>query len=213
LTLATALGPSLIRLLGALCRYRVVGIEKIEQAEKEGKGVIIALWHGRMLLPVYHLRNRGITALVSLHMDGELIARIVQRLGYLPRRGSPKEGGREGFMTMLKDLKEGRTVAIFPDGPTGPRHTVRDGVLHLARLSGAPVVPISFSANPTWKAKSWDAFAVMKPFSKGIFLVGEPFIVPRKIAQEDIERERNRIRDALIAVEEKADAMLNLTQK
>jgi len=177
-------------------------------AGKAGKGVIIALWHGRMLLPVYHLRNRGITALVSLHLDGELIARIVQRLGYTPRRGSPKEGGREGFMAMLRDLKEGRTVAIFPDGPTGPRHSVRDGVLHLARLSGAPIVPISFSANPAWKASSWDKFNVMKPFSRGVITVGEPFTIPRNVAQEAIESERNRIKAALTMVEREADELM-----
>jgi len=199
--------------MGGLCRYQVVGDEHIQQATTEGKGIIIALWHGRMLLPVYHLRNRGITALVSLHMDGELIARIVERLGYLPRRGSPKEGGREGFMAMLRDLKEGRTVAIFPDGPTGPRHSVRDGVLHLARLSGAPIVPISFSANPAWKARSWDQFTVMKPFSTGVITIGEPFIVPRKLTQEDLETEREIIKSALTKVEQQADDLMGFTEE
>jgi len=210
---AAALGPSLIRLLGALCRYRVVGEDRLEAAQALGKGTIIALWHGRMLLPVFHLRRRGICALVSLHRDGELIARIVQRLGYVTRRGSPKEGGREGFLAMLHDLRAGSIVAIFPDGPTGPRHSVRDGVVHLARLSGAPVVPISFSSNPSWRAGSWDRFMIMKPFSRGVLLFGEPFVIERHSDRAQLERQRDLIREKLLEVEREADRMAGLEQE
>ncbi len=201
------IGPLIIRLLGALCRYEVKGIENLTKSENAGNGVIIALWHGRMLLPVYHLRNRQISALVSLHNDGEMIARVIKKLGYITRRGSPKEGGLEGFKEILGDLKRGMTVAIMPDGPTGPRHSVRDGVIHLARLSGAPIVPISFSARPRWVARSWDKFNVMKPFSRGIIIIGNPIIVSRQISGiEGLMATRDEIRRILVEVEEQADA-------
>jgi len=189
-----------------LCRYEVVGFENLLEAEKAGKGAIIALWHGRMLLPVYHLRNRNISALISLHNDGEMIAQIVLKLGYVTRRGSPKEGGMEGFKQLLHDLKNGRTVAIMPDGPTGPRYSVRDGVIHLARLSGAPIIPVSHSSKPRWVAHSWDRFNVMKPFSKGLVVIGKPFTVPRSLSGlEGIEQARQSIRESLLAVELTAD--------
>jgi lysophospholipid acyltransferase (LPLAT)-like uncharacterized protein len=199
------IGPHIIRILGLLCRYRIDGIERLEAIEAEGNGVIIALWHGRMLLPVYHLRDRSICALVSLHRDGEMITRIVQKLGYIVRRGSPKVGGREGFTAMLRDLKAGRTVAIFPDGPTGPRHSLRDGILHLARLSGSPIIPITYSARPAWRAHSWDRFMIMKPFAKGLFLLGEPFTIPRRLDEKEAGSQREIIRAALIGVEIEAD--------
>jgi len=207
--LAGFFGPLLIRLLGVLCRYKVEGEERLFTASNEGKGVILAFWHGRMLLPIYHFRGRGISALVSFHRDGEFIAHINSKLGYIIRRGSPRKGGREGFFAMSKDLRAGMTIAIFCDGPTGPRHHLHDGVLQLARLSGAPIIPVSYSASPSWQAKSWDRFMILKPFSRGIIRLGEPIYIPRRIgSEEEIERFRRSIRKALIDNEKDVDNLM-----
>ncbi len=204
------LGPLLIRLLGVLCRYKVEGEERLFTASREGKGVILAHWHGRMLLPIYHFRGRGISSLVSFHRDGEFITRIVMKLGYIIRRGSPRKGGREGFFAMSKDLKAGMTIAIFCDGPTGPRHHLRDGVLQLARISGAPIIPVSHSVSPSWQAKSWDRFMIPKPFSRGIIRLGEPIYIARRIgSEEEIERFRQSIREALIDIEKDVDTIMD----
>ena len=210
-SISALLGPWLIRALGALCRYDIIGEEHIKTAKSAGRGIILALWHGRMLLPIYHFRRQGVVSLVSYHRDGEFIARIVERLGYLIRRGSPREGGREGFHAMLRDLKDKRIVAIFPDGPTGPRYSVHDGILHLARLSGAPILPMSFAAKSCWRLGSWDRFMIMKPFSKGVVVFGEPMTVPRRMSTEgEIDEYRNRIRDILIEVESEADRRMGI---
>jgi lysophospholipid acyltransferase (LPLAT)-like uncharacterized protein len=207
--LAENLGPLVINALGRLCHYQVIGFEHYENAVRDGRGVILALWHGRMLLPVYHLRGRGIYPLVSLHRDGELIARVVRKLGYDARRGSPREGGLEGFRALLTDLKRGSTIAIMPDGPTGPRHSIHDGVIHLARLSGAPIIPLTHSSNPRWIAKSWDKFNVNKPFSKGVVVFGEPLTISRQSESgKDLTENRDRVRGALIEVEVRADRMM-----
>jgi len=212
-TLAGLLGPWLIRLLGVLCRYKVVGGERLYKSLEDGRSAIIALWHGRMLLPVYHFRNQNISSLVSLHRDGELITRVTTKLGYVIRRGSPREGGREGFLAMSRDLKSGRTVSIFPDGPTGPRHKLRDGVLHLARISGAPIFPISFSVSSYWRVGSWDRFMIMKPFSRGVIYIGEPVVVPRRIASDgELAEHRRKIRQALIDAELEADRLMGVEE-
>ena len=208
------LGPWLIRLLGILCRYRVEGGERLDNAIKSGQGLIIAAWHGRMLLPIYHLRNRDITSLVSFHRDGELITRVVTRLGYVIRRGSPRKGGREGFLTMSRDIREGRAVSIFPDGPTGPRYNLRDGVIHLSRMTGAPIFPLTYSARPCWRVKSWDRFMIMKPFSRGIILVGDPIAVPREVkSDEEFDRYRDLVIDAMISLEREADRRMGVKEE
>lgn len=116
----------------------------------------------------------------------------------------------EGFKQLLSDLKRGKTIAIMPDGPTGPRHSVRDGVIHLARLSGAPIVPVSSSATPCWIAGSWDKFNVMKPFSKGVVIFGEPFSIPRNLSDErGLESVREIVKTALIEVENEADSYMH----
>lgn len=208
--IAEHLGPVFIRFLGRFCRYETIGEQNLWNAHEAGNGAILALWHGRMLLPVYHFRRRGIVALVSLHRDGEFITRIVQRLGYIVRRGSPKEGGLEGFKAMLRDLRDGKIVAIFPDGPTGPRHSLHDGVLHLARMSGAPIVPMSFCAIPHWRVRSWDRFMIMKPLSKAKLMLHEPFLIPKKLSRTEVEEHRNLIISRLISVENDADDTMGL---
>jgi len=211
LFIAEMLGPIFIWLLGVLCLYEEEGSENFADAENAGKGVILTIWHGRMLLPIFHMRKRGVVSLVSLHMDGEIITRIVTRLGYVIRRGSPREGSREGFKAILQDLKEGKTVSMFPDGPTGPRHFVHDGVIHLARLTGAPIVPLLFSANRSWRARSWDKFMIMKPFSKAVLCFGEPFFIPRRLTEtESLDGYREKIKQKLIALEDKLDLRMNV---
>ncbi|MCF7810136.1 lysophospholipid acyltransferase family protein [bacterium] len=211
LKLSSLLGPLVIRFFGLSCRFKVEGEDKIFQASEEGKPVILAFWHGRMLLPIYHFRNRGISSLVSYHIDGEAITRTVQRLGYVIRRGSPKLGGREGFFSMLRDLKNGKIVSVFPDGPKGPRHKLKDGVLQLARLSGAVVFPISYSAEKHWLAGSWDRFMILKPLSRALIIVGDPLTVPRKITDDEVEDYRIKIENALTEVESEVDYRMGVT--
>ncbi|MFN3822022.1 MAG: lysophospholipid acyltransferase family protein, partial [bacterium] len=79
------------------------------------------------------------------------------------------------------DLRAGRIVAIFPDGPTGPRHQLKEGVIQLAKRSGAPILPISYSARPAKIFNSWDQFMVMLPFSRGVLIIGEPITIPHKV--------------------------------
>jgi len=211
LKLARMLGPAIILTLGKLCRYKVVNRQYFDQAEAEGKGVIVVLWHGRMLLPIYHHRNSGIASLVSLHKDGEFITQIVQRLGYIIHRGSPKEGGREGFNAMLKELKNRNTLAMFPDGPTGPRHSIHDGIMHLARLTSAPLIPVLFSAKPNWRAHSWDKFMIMLPFSRAIVQYGEPIYLPRRMAgEEELSKWRDLVRDKMVALEQELDNQMGV---
>lgn len=211
ITFAGLIFPQLIRVFGFFCRYRIEGEEKFTEAHAEGKPVILAFWHGRMLLPIYHFRGRGYSSLVSLHRDGEMITRAATRLGHVIRRGSTREGGREGFMAMRRDLKNGLIVSVFPDGPTGPRHQLKDGVLQLARISGALIFPISSSVKPSWRARSWDRFMIIKPFSRGLILVGEPVNVPRQLkSRDEMDRYRTLIEQALNDVEREADRRMGV---
>jgi hypothetical protein len=211
LNLSSLLGPPIIRLFGWSCRYYIEGEGKITQACEQGKPVILAFWHGRMLLPIYHFRNRGISSLASYNIDGEAIARVALKLGYVVRRGSPRKGGREGFFAMLKDLRNGLIVSVFPDGPTGPRHKVKDGVLQLARLSGALVFPISYSAEKHWLARSWDRFMIMKPHSRALIIVGDPLTIPRKLTDDEVEEYRKKIENALTSIENEVDHRMGVT--
>lgn len=204
--LATKFGWLFILLMGKLTRIRVIGYSRWKKVTESGRGVLVTIWHGRILLPIYMHRNMGITPMVSLHDDGEMISQTVYRLGYLPIRGSSSKGGKKAFQEMLRTLKRGKICTIMPDGPRGPRHSLKHGTIHLASRSGAYILPLTFSSRPLIQARSWDRFVIWKPFAKSVMLYGEPITVPRNLSEEEVEKYRLYVQEQMIRLEEKADA-------
>ena len=139
---------------------------------------IVAFWHGRMLLLPFALKDYApkVHILVSRHRDGELVAGIVERLGFSTIRGSTGKGkgGDRAFAQMLNVLKRGDVVAITPDGPRGPAEVAKPGVAKLSMLSGAPIYPLTFSASKGTKLSSWDGFLLPYPFSRCKVVLGKP---------------------------------------
>ena len=76
-------------------------------------------------------------------------------------------------------LRRGHDVAITPDGSRGALYEIKPGMILLAQLTGAPVLPISFEFSRAWRLRTWDRFAVPKPFSRVTLRVGECLDVPR----------------------------------
>ncbi|MBC7187724.1 MAG: lysophospholipid acyltransferase family protein [Calditrichaeota bacterium] len=203
--LACKLGWLLILAMGHLTRVRAVGRQNWERALSSGRGVLVMVWHGRILLPIYLHRRQGIIPMVSLHEDGEMIARTVERLGYRTIRGSSTRGGREAFHQMLAALSEGAICAIMPDGPRGPRHHLKPGAIRLAHRSGAYLLPVTFSCDRPIFARSWDKFMLWRPFARSVIFYGEPFAVPAHLSEPELEELRQKVEQQMIAFERQAD--------
>lgn len=154
---------------------------------------IVAFWHGRMFLLPFALKNYAhkVAILISRHRDGELIAGIVEKMGFKTVRGSTGKGkgGERAFKEMLRLIEEGYTVAITPDGPRGPREVVKPGIAKLAMKTGAPVYPLTFSADWKFNLNSWDRFLIPYPFSKCRVVLGEPIKPENFKSEEDLRRE------------------------
>ncbi len=188
-SLVEALGPPLIRLLGSTWRFRMLpeGVE--EQQKRKGQLSIFAFWHAGMLVPAYSERFKKIAIIVSKHQDGEFIARVVKRLGFVPVRGSSTRGGRAAMMRTLKVAAKGHNIAFTPDGPRGPRHQVQRGVIFAASRSGLPLVACAVASWPHWRLRSWDRFTIPKPFAKTIILEGAPLHLPPDLDGEALDAE------------------------
>jgi lysophospholipid acyltransferase (LPLAT)-like uncharacterized protein len=104
-------------------------------------------------------------ALISRHSDGEVIARIVEGLGYHTVRGSTTRGGVRALLETAQFLEQGVTLAFTPDGPRGPRHVFAPGALIVAQRTGRPIVAIGVTASRAWRLRSWDRHLVPKPFA------------------------------------------------
>lgn len=203
-------GPLLTRVvppLGSLALRLLARTLRIRREEQTaaplwtaGTPAIYVAWHSRLLLLPYIYRNRGLRVLISRSEDGEMIARMVRRFGFVPVRGSSSRGGAEGLRGLVQALRAGHSVVVVPDGPRGPSETVKPGVVALARLAGAPVVPLALGAWPAWRTRSWDGFRVPKPFARCVVRFGEAVRVPRESDAAGDESARKEIEAALRAV-------------
>jgi lysophospholipid acyltransferase (LPLAT)-like uncharacterized protein len=153
-----------------------------------------------MLPLIWTHRGRGAAVLVSRHRDGELITRVIERMGFATARGSSTRGGEEGVMDMLRLAKEGRLLAITPDGPRGPAQRLKPGLVYLASRTGLPVVPVASAARRSFRLKSWDRFRIPRPFTRVVVAYGEPIAVPPGVEGAALESWRERVQAALDAV-------------
>lgn len=140
-------GASLIRLLGRTIRIRTEGAEAVDHLYHEGMHVIIAFWHGRQLMMPLAYRGAHAHILISQHRDGELIRRVASRFGLQAVRGSSTRGGVSALRQLIRLGRSGADLVVTPDGPKGPRQVVQMGVIHLAKATGLPIVPLTFSCS------------------------------------------------------------------
>ncbi len=200
------LGWLFMLLLGKTLKIEIKGEGPLKRLRKKGERVIYAFWHGRMLLPTYHLRNQSIYALVSRHRDGEYLARILHHLGSRTLRGSTSRGGGRALLLMAKKLKEGFDGAFTPDGPRGPIYKVKEGVIRLAQKTQMPIIPLSSNANRRKVyLDNWSKFILPRFFSRGIIIYGKPIRVPPKASQKIIKEKTQELEEVLNRLTEEAD--------
>ncbi len=202
---APLLSAWIIRMLRRLMRIDFIGEEYPRALWQQGEAVIIAFWHDQLLLMVQGYRGPGAKILISASKDGELIARTMRHFGQDAVRGSSNRGGRQAFKALLELSKEPVDLVITPDGPKGPRHQVKDGVVQLARISGRPVIPMAFSVNRGHRFASWDRFLLPYPWSRGVYSFGAPV---RFAKGETPEAFRARLQIALEENDQRARARL-----
>jgi len=206
LLLVSVIGPIFIFLLGKTLRIKWIGEENLDPVRKSQGQVIYAFWHGRMLILCYSHRWQKIHVLISQHRDGELIARIIENLGFVSVRGSTTRGGTKAIFEMAKKGASGYDVAITPDGPRGPGFKVQLGTIYVAQRSGMPIIPLNNSAKRRWTLSSWDGFLIPKPFSKTVIIIGEPIYVPLEATLQQLEEKRKELEKSLTELTEKADS-------
>lgn len=207
LPLAAEGSAGLVLALGATWRLVRVRIHERDAQLDRGERCIFAFWHARLLPLVFTHRRRSIAVLISQHRDGELIARIIARLGFLTGRGSSTRGGEEGIRDMLRHAEDRRLLALTPDGPRGPAERVKPGLVYLASRTGFPVVPVATAASRAWTFDSWDRFQVPQPFSRVVVAYGSPIAVPAHLREAEVDAWRVRIEGAIHDVTAEVERM------
>jgi lysophospholipid acyltransferase (LPLAT)-like uncharacterized protein len=172
-------GTLLIRLLGMTWRVRTLNDEAVGPMRASGRRVIFTLWHGELLPLLWAHRGQGIAVVISEHRDGEIIARIAERLGYTTVRGSTSRGGGRALIGLMRAIQAGHDGAVTPDGPRGPAHVFAPGAAIAAQRTGASLLMVRAAASRAWRLKSWDRFLIPKPFATVRVIYGA--IVPMDV--------------------------------
>ena len=206
--IVSRLGAGYIRLVFRTGRWRTLGAEIPRAFWDEGKPFIIAFWHGRLLMPpMAWRRGMRMNMLISERGDGPLIAAIIAHFDLGTAWGSSTAKGSRATRTMVRALARNEYAGMTPDGPHGPLMRAATGIVSLAQLSGAPVLPLSYSASRVVTRKGWDRLIVPLPFSRGVFVWGEPVSLGRKATETEQEAARQAIEDRLNATTAKADRL------
>lgn len=203
--LAGTLGRWALDALMATVRFSVAHGERYDRYVRRGEPVIFAVWHGRLLPLTYYHRHRDITAIISQSEDGEYIARVVEGWGYATVRGSTSRGGGAALRGLVKAARSGRSLAITPDGPRGPRQRLQPGVITAAQMTGLPIIPLAGGASRAWWPGSWDRFCIPKPFARVRVLYGEPRYVARDATAAELRRHAEELEAEMNAMIEEVD--------
>lgn len=197
----------LFRVLEAMIEIRNVNYPKLEEK------VIFAMWHSDQcsLHGIPFEKRKNVNILISKSGDGEVIARVVQRWGFSTVRGSKdvgerKKGGVRATMEMIEKVNEGQNVAIMVDGPAGPLHEIKNGVIKVAKHTGGAIIPmVWYSPNKSLvKLPTWDKFEIPLGFTKLVNLYGEPIYVPENSTPEEDKAIKEKLKQALFELEKQA---------
>jgi lysophospholipid acyltransferase (LPLAT)-like uncharacterized protein len=206
----------LIGLLMTGIRWRRADRRALDDFMAANPGIIIVFWHERLFaMPFLWPSRRPLRALQSTHADGRMMAACIRRFGVGTIWGSSSRAALSGLRGMLRALEDGSSVAITPDGPRGPARIAARGAVALARLSGRPILPLSWSASGCWRAGGWDRMMIPKPFSRGRLLMGALIHVPPakrgggrdRQAHDELERYRRLVETSLTELGARADAL------
>lgn len=197
-----------VRLVHHTGRWRTVRLDNAQRLWDAGEPFIGCFWHGRlMMMPRIWASDMPIRVVISQHADGRVLSRAVGHLGIETIAGSRSRGGATAYRGVLRALAAGESVGFTPDGPRGPRMRISPGIIATASRTGRPILCATFSTTRRRVLRTWDRFVVPLPFGRGVFVWGEPVVVPRDADDDELERKRRELEDRLNEITREADAL------
>ena len=184
----------------------------------KGSPLILTMWHGQnFLIPLAKWPNANVSVLITRHGDGEIIAVSSKAYGLKAIRASggnkatsARRGGVAGLKAMIDAIKRGESIVMTPDAPKLAR-VAGEGIIALARHSGAAIYPVCVATKFRIDLKNWDRTSIGLPFGRGAMVVGDPIRIDQNAGAEQIEVARKTVEAALDDVHDRAYAYLGET--
>jgi lysophospholipid acyltransferase (LPLAT)-like uncharacterized protein len=168
-----------------------------------------SLWHDEiffLLSRLYVAPPAPCAALVSRHQDGSYLTEFMRHMHVRGVRGSTNHGGDQALRELVRAAACNH-IFITPDGPRGPHHKVKEGIVFLASQTGLPIVPVGAWTDRCWLIKgSWTNQIIPKPFARVHCVLGTPVVVPPGL-------DRSGVADWTVRVQAEMDRLHDLARE
>lgn len=189
-------------------KFEIRGLEHREKVKSLNpkNAFVFAVWHEHVLSVLSaHAWTVPFLTLASRSKDGDYAAFVCKKFGFIPVRGSSRKknkdkGGKEAIQEYIAKMGEGISGGITIDGPKGPRHGCKPGIVLIAKETQAPILPAIAEAKSVWEFNSWDRFKVPKPFATIVITYGEPIMVPKDATPEQVTEYCHLVEERLAAL-------------
>ena len=161
-------------------KFEVIGLEHFKKAQIKKRPIMLCVWHGRMLYPIFYVAKNKIKtwAIASPHQDGYIMGQILKKWNVSIIKGSSNKQSKNVVNQMRDIFKNDKhsIIAITNDGPKGPRHIAKENSLKIAQEYNAQIITITGDSTKKWVFNTWDKFYLPKPFGKIIINIAYFYI-------------------------------------
>lgn len=203
-----ALFAALLRLARASWRREFTGLDIIRQALDRQERLLVAFWHGKHISIFPLVEEFDACILTSRSFRGEVIAGLCKRFGYYCLILDHLRGSE--LQEVLDELlQKHRCLAVAVDGPLGPYHVARFGLVRLASHLQLRVVPLSVNAqHKIVMKKRWDKMEFPLPFSRVLLGVGQSFKIPAEMQPDEFKTWTDKIQKHIEKIDQTIDQLL-----
>jgi lysophospholipid acyltransferase (LPLAT)-like uncharacterized protein len=162
------------------------------------------------MMPHFRTSPFKMNVLISGHRDGDMIARVISHFNFATISGSSSKNSRVALREILSKIKSKEDIAITPDGPRGPACKINSNIIGIARMTGVPIIPMSFSCARHYRFRSWDRFMLPKIWGKGVLVYGRPIYVAKDSSAEEISKLEQELELEMNSITAKADLLVGV---
>jgi len=198
-----------LRFYGRILRISRLGGDNLADAKEASGATLFALWHSRMMVPLYEHRDQGRQVLVTHERHGQYISETLRRMGFGAVRG--KSSWMDGLREMVHKARDGYDLGVTPDGPHGPPEVAQAGIIFLSQKTGVPILPTAVSYTHCIRLPTWDGYRLPLPFTNVLISYGEPLYVPAHCNSAKREEIRQELQKRMEDLYEKSDRLVRLS--
>lgn len=193
ITIKGFLFTNLLRLVSKTWRVHIEGKVFLDQYYETGKPCFIGFWHGKYV-PIFPLLEGYEACIItSLSTRGNVIGEICRSFGYKNAQ-IPDEPRLDAFRQLLHELKAVQVYGTSLDGPLGPYHQTKHGLIRLSGMLGSDLLPVTvYNSRHLTASKRWDKLEIPLPFSRLCVIFGDPISIPSHVTRIELQTLSERI--------------------